>query len=125
MRDTTEAAIGAITGTLTRPQLLVSGRRLTGRLCAAGRTTTMRPEQEQPRLNYRSRPSPLSPAIEAVADTLRVLQPHSGAVLASVGLPPDGITPRQGPLPGAIPGGSSSRASGWARGLGHATPPGG
>ncbi|MGW1771362.1 ATP-dependent DNA ligase [Streptomyces sp. NPDC002104] len=45
-RDTTEAVIGAVTGTLTRPQLLVLGRRDdTGRLRAVGRTVALRPEQ--------------------------------------------------------------------------------
>lgn len=38
-RDTTEAIIGAITGTLTRPQLLILGRHdPTGRLRPVGRT---------------------------------------------------------------------------------------
>ncbi|MFF1344353.1 hypothetical protein ACFVYT_42320, partial [Streptomyces sp. NPDC058290] len=42
-RDTTEAIIGAITGTLTRPQLLVLGRYdHTGRLRAVGRTVPLR-----------------------------------------------------------------------------------
>ncbi|MEU3906203.1 hypothetical protein [Streptomyces goshikiensis] len=45
-RDTSEAIVGAITGTLTRPQLLVLGRHDTdGRLRTVGRTTTLRPEQ--------------------------------------------------------------------------------
>lgn len=45
-RDTSEAVVGAITGTLTRPQLLVLGRHDTGgRLRTVGRTTTLRPEQ--------------------------------------------------------------------------------
>ncbi|MDA5284748.1 ATP-dependent DNA ligase [Streptomyces sp. Isolate_45] len=45
-RDTTEAIIGAITGTLARPQLLVLGRHdTTGRLRAVGRTVALRPEQ--------------------------------------------------------------------------------
>ncbi|MFD6888092.1 hypothetical protein [Streptomyces sp. NPDC059957] len=45
-RDTTEAIVGAITGTLTRPQLLVLGRHDdTSRLRAVGRTVTLRPEQ--------------------------------------------------------------------------------
>ncbi|MEU9033282.1 ATP-dependent DNA ligase, partial [Streptomyces sp. NPDC048383] len=45
-RDTTEAIIGAITGTLTRPQLLVLGRHdTTGRLRTVGRTVTLRPDQ--------------------------------------------------------------------------------
>ncbi|MDA5286306.1 ATP-dependent DNA ligase [Streptomyces sp. Isolate_45] len=45
-RDTTEAVIGAITGTLTRPRLLVLGRHdHDGRLRAVGRTVTLRPEQ--------------------------------------------------------------------------------
>ncbi|MFJ3637552.1 ATP-dependent DNA ligase [Streptomyces sp. NPDC090112] len=45
-RDTTEAVIGAITGTLTRPQLLVLGRHDgAGRLRAVGRTVPLRPEQ--------------------------------------------------------------------------------
>ncbi|MFG2484996.1 ATP-dependent DNA ligase [Streptomyces virginiae] len=44
-RDTTEAIVGAITGTLTRPQLLVLGRHDTGgRLRAVGRTVPLRPE---------------------------------------------------------------------------------
>ncbi|MET9325000.1 ATP-dependent DNA ligase [Streptomyces sp. NPDC003038] len=44
-RDTTEAIIGAITGTLTRPQLLVLGRHDTrGRLRAIGRTVPLRPD---------------------------------------------------------------------------------
>ncbi|MFK0050435.1 ATP-dependent DNA ligase [Streptomyces sp. NPDC090741] len=42
-RDTTEAIIGAITGTLARPQLLVLGRRdATGRLRPVGRTVPLR-----------------------------------------------------------------------------------
>ncbi|MFJ6785283.1 ATP-dependent DNA ligase [Streptomyces yangpuensis] len=45
-RDTTEAVIGAITGTLIRPQLLVLGRHDdTGLLRAVGRTVPLRPEQ--------------------------------------------------------------------------------
>ncbi|MGW7064801.1 ATP-dependent DNA ligase [Streptomyces sp. NPDC054904] len=45
-RDSTEAIIGAITGTLARPQLLVLGRHDTeGRLRAVGRTVTLRPDQ--------------------------------------------------------------------------------
>ncbi|MFD9560350.1 ATP-dependent DNA ligase [Streptomyces sp. NPDC059990] len=45
-RDTTEAIIGAITGTLTRPQLLVLGRHdAAGRLRTVGRTVTLRPDQ--------------------------------------------------------------------------------
>ncbi|WP_234321328.1 ATP-dependent DNA ligase [Streptomyces katrae] len=44
-RDTTEAIIGAIAGTLTRPQLLVLGRYdAAGRLRAVGRTVPLRPE---------------------------------------------------------------------------------
>ncbi|MER5871957.1 ATP-dependent DNA ligase [Streptomyces sp. NPDC002044] len=43
-RDTTEAVIGAITGTLARPQLLVLGRHdATGRLRPVGRTVPLRP----------------------------------------------------------------------------------
>lgn len=45
-RDTTEAIIGAVTGTLTRRQLLILGRHdQTGRLRAVGRTVPLRPEQ--------------------------------------------------------------------------------
>ncbi|UQX04746.1 ATP-dependent DNA ligase [Streptomyces sp. RerS4] len=45
-RDTTEPIIGAITGTLARPQLLVLGRHdPSGRLRAVGRTVPLRPEQ--------------------------------------------------------------------------------
>ncbi|MFE3864760.1 ATP-dependent DNA ligase [Streptomyces goshikiensis] len=45
-RDTTEAVIGAVTGTLIRPQLLVLGRHdEAGRLRAVGRTVPLRPEQ--------------------------------------------------------------------------------
>ncbi|WP_329201873.1 MULTISPECIES: ATP-dependent DNA ligase [unclassified Streptomyces] len=44
-RDTTEAIIGATTGTLTRPQLLVLGRHdHDGRLRAVGRTVPLRTE---------------------------------------------------------------------------------
>ncbi|WP_240805662.1 hypothetical protein [Streptomyces sp. A1547] len=44
-RDTTEAVIGAVTGTLTRPQLLILGRHdQTGRLRAVGRTVPLRPD---------------------------------------------------------------------------------
>ncbi|MFJ2825651.1 ATP-dependent DNA ligase [Streptomyces toxytricini] len=44
-RDTTEAIIGAITGTLARPQLLVLGRHdQDGRLRAVGRTVPLRPD---------------------------------------------------------------------------------
>ncbi|MFF8271390.1 ATP-dependent DNA ligase [Streptomyces sp. NPDC016562] len=44
-RDTTEAVIGAITGTLTRPQLLVLGRHdPDGRLRPVGRTVPLRTE---------------------------------------------------------------------------------
>ncbi|WP_199828454.1 hypothetical protein [Streptomyces sp. WM6372] len=44
-RDTTEAVIGAITGTLARPQLLILGRHdQTGRLRAVGRTVPLRPD---------------------------------------------------------------------------------
>ncbi|MEU8465777.1 ATP-dependent DNA ligase [Streptomyces sp. NPDC029003] len=45
MRDSTEAVIGAITGTLTRPQLLILGRHdAAGRLRAVGRTVPLRPD---------------------------------------------------------------------------------
>ncbi|WP_392895657.1 ATP-dependent DNA ligase [Streptomyces sp. LN699] len=44
-RDTTEAVIGAVTRTLTRPQLLVLGRHdSSGRLRAVGRTVALRPD---------------------------------------------------------------------------------
>ncbi|GHI68823.1 hypothetical protein Snoj_27410 [Streptomyces nojiriensis] len=44
-RDTTEAIVGAITGTLTRPGLLVLGRHdHDGRLRAVGRTVPLRPD---------------------------------------------------------------------------------
>ncbi|WP_369780044.1 ATP-dependent DNA ligase [Streptomyces sp. R33] len=44
-RDTTEAVIGAITGTLARPQLLNLGRHdQTGRLRAVGRIAPLRPD---------------------------------------------------------------------------------
>lgn len=44
-RDTTEAIVGAIIGTLTRPHILVLGRRdAAGRLRAVGRTVTLRPD---------------------------------------------------------------------------------
>ncbi|MER6317022.1 ATP-dependent DNA ligase [Streptomyces sp. NPDC001581] len=44
-RDTTETIVGAITGTLTRPQLLVLGRHdQDGRLRAVGRTVPLRPD---------------------------------------------------------------------------------
>ncbi|MDX2390968.1 hypothetical protein NJL88_13035 [Streptomyces sp. DK15] len=45
-RDTTEAIIGAITGTLTRPRLLILGRHDSmGRLRMVGRTVPLRPDQ--------------------------------------------------------------------------------
>ncbi|MGW7063570.1 hypothetical protein ACWGHM_34435 [Streptomyces sp. NPDC054904] len=57
-RDTTEAVIGAITGTLTRPRLLVLGRHdHDGRLRAVGRTVTLRPEQAREVAEY------LAPAV--------------------------------------------------------------
>ncbi|KJY17999.1 DNA ligase, partial [Streptomyces sp. NRRL S-444] len=44
-RDTTETIVGAIAGTLTRPQLLVLGRHdQNGRLRAGGRTVPLRPD---------------------------------------------------------------------------------
>lgn len=44
-RDTSEAVIGAVTGTLARPQLLILGRHdQEGRLRTVGRTTTLRPD---------------------------------------------------------------------------------
>ncbi|MER5775505.1 hypothetical protein ABT144_14645 [Streptomyces sp. NPDC002039] len=44
-RGTTEAIIGAITGTLTRPQLLILGRHdQSGRLHGIGRTVPLRPD---------------------------------------------------------------------------------
>ncbi|MER5730311.1 hypothetical protein ABT084_18580 [Streptomyces sp. NPDC002138] len=47
-RDTTEAVIGAITGTLARPQLLVLGRYDDeGRLRSVGRTVPLRPAQSR------------------------------------------------------------------------------
>ncbi|MFI5987794.1 ATP-dependent DNA ligase [Streptomyces sp. NPDC051555] len=47
-RDTTEAVIGAITGTLAHPQLLVLGRYdNAGRLRSVGRTVPLRPEQSR------------------------------------------------------------------------------
>ncbi|MFE1413437.1 ATP-dependent DNA ligase [Streptomyces sp. NPDC058746] len=45
-RDTTEAVIGAVTGTYARPQLLILGRHdETGRLRTVGRTVPLRPAQ--------------------------------------------------------------------------------
>ncbi len=45
-RDTTETIVGAITGTLTRPQLLILGRHdQTGRLRPVGRTVPLRADQ--------------------------------------------------------------------------------
>ncbi|MFD3720023.1 ATP-dependent DNA ligase [Streptomyces sp. NPDC058674] len=45
-RDTTEALVGAVTGSLARPQLLVLGRYdETGRLRAVGHTVPLRPDQ--------------------------------------------------------------------------------
>jgi ATP-dependent DNA ligase len=47
-RDTTEAIIGAITGSLARPQLLLLGRHdLAGRLRTVGRTVPLRPDAAQ------------------------------------------------------------------------------
>ncbi|MEU3407634.1 ATP-dependent DNA ligase [Streptomyces sp. NPDC006670] len=47
-RDATEAIVGAITGSLTRPQLLVLGRHDNlGRLRAVGRTVPLRPHLSQ------------------------------------------------------------------------------
>ncbi|MFF5808670.1 hypothetical protein [Streptomyces sp. NPDC012746] len=47
-RDTTEAIIGAITGTLTRPSLLILARLdAGGRLRAVGRSVPLRPEQSR------------------------------------------------------------------------------
>ncbi|MFE9636787.1 ATP-dependent DNA ligase [Streptomyces sp. NPDC006463] len=44
-RDTTETIVGAITGTLTRPQLLILGRHdQNGQLRAVGRTVPLRPD---------------------------------------------------------------------------------
>ncbi|MFJ3205731.1 hypothetical protein [Streptomyces sp. NPDC086989] len=44
-RDSAEAIIGAVTGTLTRPQFLVLGRHdPNGRLRAVGRTVPLRPD---------------------------------------------------------------------------------
>ncbi|MFD3519985.1 ATP-dependent DNA ligase [Streptomyces sp. NPDC058653] len=44
-RDTTEAVVGAVTGTLARPQMLVLGRYDAGGvLRSVGRTTALRPE---------------------------------------------------------------------------------
>nr|WSX47718.1 hypothetical protein OG409_01270 [Streptomyces sp. NBC_00974] len=44
-RDTTEAIVGAITGTLARPQPLILGRRdRTGRLRTIGPTVPLRPD---------------------------------------------------------------------------------
>ncbi|MER7764621.1 ATP-dependent DNA ligase [Streptomyces sp. NPDC097619] len=45
-RDSTEAVVGAVTGTLTRPQVLILGRLdADGRLHPVGRTVPLRPEQ--------------------------------------------------------------------------------
>ncbi|WP_245240154.1 ATP-dependent DNA ligase [Streptomyces erythrochromogenes] len=45
-RDTTEAVVGAVTGSPARPQLLVLGRHdQAGRLRAVGRTVPLRPDQ--------------------------------------------------------------------------------
>ncbi|MEU3317094.1 ATP-dependent DNA ligase [Streptomyces sp. NPDC006662] len=47
-RDTTEAIIGAVTGSPARPQLLLLGRHdTTGQLRPVGRTVPLRPEQAQ------------------------------------------------------------------------------
>ncbi|WP_243879397.1 ATP-dependent DNA ligase [Streptomyces sp. KS 21] len=52
-RDTTEAVIGAVTGALTRPQLLILGRHdRAGRLRAVGRTVPLRPEQARQVAEY-------------------------------------------------------------------------
>ncbi|MEU3774334.1 hypothetical protein AB0F11_14240 [Streptomyces sp. NPDC032472] len=61
-RDTTEAIIGAVTGTLTRPQLLVLGRHdQAGRLRAVGRTVPLRPEASRQVGEHLSAASPAHP----------------------------------------------------------------
>ncbi|MDK9496178.1 hypothetical protein QEZ40_000522 [Streptomyces katrae] len=52
-RDTTEAVIGAVTGTLARPQLLILGRGDEhGGLRAVGRTVALRPDQARQVAEY-------------------------------------------------------------------------
>ncbi|MET9694684.1 ATP-dependent DNA ligase [Streptomyces sp. NPDC006514] len=61
-RDTTEAIVGAITGTLTRPQLLVLGRHDThGRLRAVGRTVPLRPDAARQVAEYLTPAAPGHP----------------------------------------------------------------
>ncbi|WP_445270424.1 ATP-dependent DNA ligase [Streptomyces sp. DSM 41634] len=61
-RDTTEAIIGAITGTLARPQLLVLGRHdPAGRLRAVGRTVPLHPEQARQVGEHLAAPGPGHP----------------------------------------------------------------
>lgn len=61
-RHTTEAIVGAITGTLTRPQLLVLGRHDdTGRLRAVGRTVALCPDQARQVAGYLTAADPGHP----------------------------------------------------------------
>ncbi|MGW0367284.1 hypothetical protein [Streptomyces sp. NPDC002990] len=61
-RDTTEAVIGAITGTLARPGLLVLGRHdEAGRLRTVGRTVPLRPEQARQVVEYLAAAGPGHP----------------------------------------------------------------
>ncbi|WP_260618006.1 ATP-dependent DNA ligase [Streptomyces sp. WAC07149] len=102
-RDTSEAIIGAITGTLTRPQLLVLGRHDEhGRLRAVGRTVALRPDQ-----------------VRQVAEYLTAARPGhpwtgGGAVRGRVGLP--GRPGRDPGPPGA--GGGDQRRPGHRPGRG-------
>ncbi|MFJ6799002.1 hypothetical protein [Streptomyces sp. NPDC091268] len=58
-RDTTETIVGAITGTLTRPQLLILGRHDdTGRLRPVGRTVALRPDQARQVAEHLTPPAP-------------------------------------------------------------------
>ncbi|MCY0932431.1 hypothetical protein OTB20_41080 [Streptomyces sp. H27-H1] len=58
-RDTTEAIIGAITGTLTRPGFRILGRHdQAGRLRTVGRTTALRPDGAREVAEHLAPPAP-------------------------------------------------------------------
>ncbi|MFK0237375.1 ATP-dependent DNA ligase [Streptomyces vinaceus] len=117
-RNSTEAIIGAITGTLSRPQLLILGRHdATGRLRPVGRTVPLRPNASRMLAEHLPRPAPDIPGPERSS-------PRPGAPATSSTPPSSNRTSsrRSTPTPPSTAAASTATRSGtyacaWTRPL--------